>query len=116
MDGAWSKDSISTPNSTLIMFHLRFLILLAFAFSSIFNRTSQWASMCVLMAEKVKDRVKLFRRLLAVAEHLFKLKNFHSLLAILVGMTSVPVYRLRQTMEARRLLLLVCIFSYLSLF
>lgn len=62
-----------------------------------FNDFCMWVSTTVLSYEKLKDRVKVMETFAAIAKHLFNLKNFNTLMALLAGLRSGPVYRLAYT-------------------
>lgn len=68
-------------------------------FTDVFNATSAWALMSVLLREKLKERVKVCKRLLLVADKLRALGNFHSLFAIVSALGLTPIARMRHTMD-----------------
>ncbi|XP_043212256.1 uncharacterized protein LOC122376448 [Amphibalanus amphitrite] len=53
----------------------------------------------VLLEETSRDRAKVITKLVTVAERCYHLRNFHSCKAVLSGLQTVPVFRLRQTWE-----------------
>jgi len=49
--------------------------------------------------EKLQDRAKVMRKLIRIMEHLRKLNNFNSIMAIMAGMNCSAVHRLKFTKE-----------------
>lgn len=63
-----------------------------------FNQVSLWAASSILGQEKLADRVISYRKLISIAEHLRKMNNFNSLLAIISGLNDSAVFRLKFTL------------------
>eukprot|EP01111_Echinosteliopsis_oligospora_P016411 TRINITY_DN6812_c0_g1_i2.p1 TRINITY_DN6812_c0_g1~~TRINITY_DN6812_c0_g1_i2.p1 ORF type:complete len:419 (-),score=59.34 TRINITY_DN6812_c0_g1_i2:1-1257(-) len=62
-----------------------------------FNRLSKWAVDMILSHKTIKLRVHSFVRLVSIAEHLRDLNNFASTMAILAGLNSGAIVRLKHT-------------------
>jgi len=93
-ENAWQKPDKATraPNLSII--------------SSYFNQISSWVSTAVLLSYQLKpDRVTSF--FIKVCKELYKLHNFHSLLAIISGLTNVSVNRLEDSWKIDKDLLKV---------
>eukprot|EP01119_Soliformovum_irregulare_P016223 TRINITY_DN4671_c0_g1_i2.p1 TRINITY_DN4671_c0_g1~~TRINITY_DN4671_c0_g1_i2.p1 ORF type:complete len:599 (-),score=177.25 TRINITY_DN4671_c0_g1_i2:33-1829(-) len=61
------------------------------------TKLSQWVATMVLKEEKIKKRVRLIQKLIKIAEYLFQNNNFSTTLAILAGLNTSPIHRLRFT-------------------
>jgi len=64
-----------------------------------FNQVSAWATLSILWQEKIADRIRTYEKLVNITEHLRKMNNFNSMLAILSGLNSSAVFRLKYTRE-----------------
>ncbi|KAJ3450892.1 ras guanine nucleotide exchange factor i-related [Anaeramoeba flamelloides] len=64
-----------------------------------FNEMSQWVATKIIQRERVRDRVKILTKFIMIANHLFKLNNFNSLISIMSGINSSAVHRLKFTFE-----------------
>ncbi|KAH3757092.1 protein son of sevenless [Pelomyxa schiedti] len=62
-----------------------------------FNQFSNWLSWLIVASEKVKDRQKILKKFLKVAEYCKELNNFGSFCQIVAAMNSSAVRRLRKT-------------------
>eukprot|EP01119_Soliformovum_irregulare_P016088 TRINITY_DN4627_c0_g1_i1.p1 TRINITY_DN4627_c0_g1~~TRINITY_DN4627_c0_g1_i1.p1 ORF type:complete len:1122 (-),score=370.58 TRINITY_DN4627_c0_g1_i1:3-3107(-) len=62
-----------------------------------FNSLSSWAASAIIWPEKLKNRVAMYIKLIEIAEHCRKLKNFNSMLGIAAGLNSSAVFRLKIT-------------------
>eukprot|EP00013_Stygamoeba_regulata_P000816 CAMPEP_0177639212 /NCGR_PEP_ID=MMETSP0447-20121125/5902_1 /TAXON_ID=0 /ORGANISM="Stygamoeba regulata, Strain BSH-02190019" /LENGTH=1216 /DNA_ID=CAMNT_0019141227 /DNA_START=37 /DNA_END=3683 /DNA_ORIENTATION=+ len=62
-----------------------------------FNAVSLWVAATILEPTKVKVRAKRFERLIRIADHLYKLNNFQTLMAFLGGFNNSCVARLKYT-------------------
>ena len=60
----------------------------------------------ILQEESTKKRVEMTKHLIAVAEKCRSLNNFNSLMAILAGLSSAPIHRLKKTWAVSALLAL----------
>jgi len=85
LNQAWNKESLKhrAPN-VLAMIHR-------------FNNISLWAASEILFHPSIKERVAMYVRLVNVTEHLFKLNNFNTALAIISGLNNSGIYRLKYT-------------------
>ncbi|KAL0488484.1 RasGEF [Acrasis kona] len=83
----WTKDSKewTSPNITKII--------------SWTNTMTNWITTCILKEVKIKDRQKMFKFFLDVAEACYEFKNFNTLFEIMMAMIAHPVYRLKVTKE-----------------
>jgi len=64
-----------------------------------FNYLSNWTSKEIVMKPKLIERVESFEKLALVACGLFERKNFLCMYAIISGLTSSPVQRMKRTLE-----------------
>lgn len=64
-----------------------------------FNYTTRAITTSILNEEKVKTRARVFTKWIKIAKHLKKLQNYHTLMAVLMGLDDSPVNRLKQTKE-----------------
>lgn len=84
---SWSKDGklSSSPNIWKMIEHFNFL--------------SRVISSSILCEEKAKTRSKIFTKWVKISFNLAKLQNYHTLMAILMGLGESSVYRLKSTKE-----------------
>ncbi|KAI9352578.1 ras guanine nucleotide exchange factor domain-containing protein [Obelidium mucronatum] len=68
-----------------------------------FNFISAWVVTRVLMGKKPKSRAKMIFKFVEVAQELRRLNNFNTLMAVLSGLTSTPIHRLKQTQSVLQL-------------
>ncbi|KAJ3443945.1 ras guanine nucleotide exchange factor i-related [Anaeramoeba flamelloides] len=64
-----------------------------------FNLISGWVATAILKRERVKERGKALRWFINIASHCRKLNNFNGLMAILSGLGSSAVHRLKHTFD-----------------
>lgn len=64
-----------------------------------FNFISRAITSSILSEEKVKPRSKVFTKWIKIAFNLAKLQNYHTLMAVLMGMGESSVFRLKATKE-----------------
>lgn len=64
-----------------------------------FNQVSLWAASLILNEHSLRDRARMYCKIVDVAKHLRKLHSFNSLLAVLSAFHSSAVHRLKQTAE-----------------
>lgn len=62
-----------------------------------FNHTSGWVISTILREEAQKLRYKVFEKFIKIAQRLADMRNFNSCFAILSGLNSVAIYRLKMT-------------------
>jgi son of sevenless-like protein len=61
------------------------------------NRVSQWVSSLVVSLEDVTQRQLVIERFILLAQRFLDMRNFHGIVAILSGLASLPVQRLKKT-------------------
>uniref|UniRef100_A0A6B2L162 Ras-GEF domain-containing protein n=1 Tax=Arcella intermedia TaxID=1963864 RepID=A0A6B2L162_9EUKA len=61
------------------------------------NRTSFWVATSILLQSRAKDRTKAVTKFMNIAKHLKDLNNYNTLMAIIAGLNTVSVSRLKQT-------------------
>jgi len=67
---------------------------------TLINRTNQitdWVSTAILTQEKLSNRITVLKEMISIANGLFQLGNFHSLLGVLLAFDNTPVSRLKHT-------------------
>ncbi|XP_049850368.1 ras guanine nucleotide exchange factor A-like [Schistocerca gregaria] len=64
-----------------------------------FNSISEWVATKMLLVKKLKDRVKTLSRLINIADHLKKMRNYSTLMAYLAAFRSTPIERLKRTFD-----------------
>lgn len=64
-----------------------------------FNLISNWTCSIILSSKTVKQRTKVWTKLVEISDNLYKLQNFDSLMAILSAFSNAFVYRLKWTKE-----------------
>lgn len=62
-----------------------------------FNQVSSWVATNILWQGSMEGRVKVYTKVIQTAHALFKLNNFNATLAILSGLNSAAIHRLRFT-------------------
>ncbi|BGP44775.1 hypothetical protein JCM10450v2_000589 [Rhodotorula kratochvilovae] len=63
------------------------------------NYLASWTATMILVQSKVKARARVIEKMLLVAAALREQENFDSLMGVLAGLNSQPVFRLTETME-----------------
>ncbi|KAJ6242312.1 ras guanine nucleotide exchange factor i-related [Anaeramoeba flamelloides] len=82
---AWSKDKLKHRAKNVLKMTNRF------------NAMSEWAATLIIQPERVRQRVKVLKKFINIAQHLYQLNNFNSLMSILSGISSSAVHRLSFT-------------------
>jgi len=63
------------------------------------NKMCNWVTTALVSVDKIRERVKAFSRLIRIAQHLRDMNNFHGLMAIMLGLHSGAISRLKFTQE-----------------
>lgn len=71
-----------------------------------FNSISNWVASEILKKKSVKDRAVILNRFIIIAEESRAMRNFNSVMAILSGLQSTPIYRLQKTWNVNIIFLL----------
>ena len=84
---AWMKKDHATtsPNILALIDH--------------FNTVSNWVKVTLLTIVQRKERVKIMRKFIQLAYVLKQMRNYSGVIAILAGIDSGPIYRLKKTMD-----------------
>lgn len=64
------------------------------------NRITGWVAEAILVQEDLKKRSAWIKQFVAIADRCRSLNNFSTMTAIVSGLNSAPVYRLRRTWDA----------------
>lgn len=67
-----------------------------------FNYTSNFVTRSIVLETKLKNRRKIYKKFIKVAKHLRDMKNFHSLTAVLSGLSNAAVSRLTWTRKVSK--------------
>jgi son of sevenless-like protein len=79
----WSQPDANTENIKAMIFNS--------------NRLTMWTAEVILAQEEIKRRVQIIKHLIQVVRRLRELNNFSTLTAIVSGLNSAPIHRLRRT-------------------
>lgn len=61
------------------------------------NKISFWVATCILLQQKLKDRVKTVTSFIQIAQKLDELKSYNTMMGVLAGLNSSAISRLHQT-------------------
>lgn len=61
------------------------------------NRLSFWVASMILWLETVEERCKMIEKFITIADHVYRLNNFSTLMGILAGLNMSSVTRLKKT-------------------
>jgi len=64
------------------------------------NMMTDWVATLILRVENIKERAKLLKHFINVADACLKINNFNTLFEIMMALISNPVHRLKKTWEA----------------
>ncbi|KAJ3435491.1 ras guanine nucleotide exchange factor i-related [Anaeramoeba flamelloides] len=84
---AWSKEKLKHRAKNVLKMTNRF------------NAMSEWVATLIIKPERVRQRVKVLKKFINIAHHLYNLNNFNSLISVLSGINSSAVHRLSFTFE-----------------
>ncbi|KAJ3430981.1 guanine nucleotide exchange factor [Anaeramoeba flamelloides] len=84
---AWSKAKLKSRSKNVLKIIDRF------------NQISNSISYLILKKGKIKQRVKVLKMVINVAEHLYNLNNFNSLNSVMAALASSAIYRLKFTFK-----------------
>jgi len=62
-----------------------------------FNKVGFWVATEICACSDIKKRITLMEKFVSVAKHLMRLQNFNDVLAVLSGLQTIPIYRLKNT-------------------
>jgi hypothetical protein len=65
-----------------------------------FNQVSFWVASLIVKLKEIKTRTAMLERMIDIAQHCKKLYNFNTAFAIMAGIKSVSVHRLKKTWES----------------
>ncbi|ORX99639.1 ras GEF [Basidiobolus meristosporus CBS 931.73] len=63
------------------------------------NQVTNWVTETVLLEKEVRKRVAVIKHFISIGEKCRNLNNFNTLTAILAGLNSAPIHRLKRTWE-----------------
>ncbi|ORY03599.1 ras GEF [Basidiobolus meristosporus CBS 931.73] len=63
------------------------------------NQVTNWVAETILSEKEVRKRVALIKHFISIGERCRSLNNFNTLTAILAGLNSAPIHRLKRTWE-----------------
>jgi len=86
LNKAWSKKE-SNPAVNIKMM------------TEMFNQVTRWVALTILQETDVKRRVANMKHFIYIAEKCYNLNNFDTLMSILAGFNSTPIFRLERTWE-----------------
>ncbi|KAJ6237264.1 guanine nucleotide exchange factor [Anaeramoeba flamelloides] len=84
---AWSKEKLKNRATNVL------------ALMDRFEKMKNQFSNLILKEDRVKSRVKIFNKIIKIAEHLSKLNNFHSLSSMLAAIDTPEIKRLKFTLN-----------------
>ncbi|KYQ92217.1 RasGEF domain-containing protein [Tieghemostelium lacteum] len=79
----WCKNPNMTPNIT--------------ESTTIFNKLANWVSYSIVSQSKIRERSYVMTKLIKIANYFFELKNFFCLMAVISGLNTSAVLRLKYT-------------------
>jgi len=85
INGKWSKEKLAILSRNVIRMITRV------------NEVAYFVATSMLLQRKVKDRTKLLIRMIGIAQSLYEMRNFSSLMGVLTGLSLSPISRLKHT-------------------
>ena len=108
LNQSWNKDKLKYRASNVIESLSRL------------NRLSFWVPSVILWQERMKERSKAYKKFVAIAEHLRRMNNYHTLMGIVAGLNMSSINRLKHTLNDVGLpvqnVSFVCLFACTLLF
>jgi son of sevenless-like protein len=65
-----------------------------------FNQLTSWVAFTILSESDISHRASVYKHYILIAERCYELNNFNALTAILAGLNSAPIHRLKRTLES----------------
>eukprot|EP01127_Copromyxa_protea_P022764 TRINITY_DN8336_c0_g1_i1.p1 TRINITY_DN8336_c0_g1~~TRINITY_DN8336_c0_g1_i1.p1 ORF type:complete len:1422 (+),score=300.69 TRINITY_DN8336_c0_g1_i1:332-4267(+) len=88
LDQAWSKEKQKVVSQNAITYMERA------------NNLSYWVASLLLMQMSLKERTKVLCKIISLAQQLWALNNYHSMMGVLAGINLSCITRLKQTFAA----------------
>jgi len=61
------------------------------------TKVSQWVATAIVKEERLRNRARLVQKFIKIAQYLFQFNNFSTCMAVLAGLSTASVYRLKWT-------------------
>lgn len=87
LDKAWSKPELNTRSR-----NVKAMILNS-------NMITGWAAESILQQQDIRKRLQIVKHFILIADKCRELRNFSAVMAIISGLNSAPVHRLRRTWD-----------------
>eukprot|EP01084_Bolivina_argentea_P262693 444330_1 len=81
----WKKNKQLSPNTTIFIEH--------------FNNIQYWTQNEILYCKNIKQRAAKITKFLQICQHLLEINNFHTFIAIINGLDSTEITRLKKSWE-----------------
>jgi len=85
---SWNKDDKETRSPHLLTMIREF------------NRISWWIVNCIVQENELKNRTKALKNIMKMVAECHKLNNYNAVFALVAGLSSAPIHRLKKTREA----------------
>jgi len=93
IDLSWAEKANTNNNNAVANKNSRHVV----EFSARFNKVADWVVTEIVLAPNMHQRKDIIQRFLQVAKYCHELKNYNDLTAIISGLNSSPVLRLKKT-------------------